>query len=148
MNVTTRIVLGLLALLALFVLAGQVMLWWPDPIYRIERVRVLEVDGAEVTLEMERVAHLPHIPTLAVCQRELVCANIVTLRSVECAIDPNGRSLQRRVFPISAAAFNGDDLEECYYNGVVTLWPLGTLFGPAVAVDWRTEPFMAERPEE
>jgi len=132
-------------MIVLWGLVGYLMMLWPGSIYSIEgNVRVLAVHQDTVQLEMTRIARMP---MQAVCTRQVVCENVVIVRTEDCPVYTAGTLTQRKEFPLPPAAFNGTgDVVHCFYAGVITLKPWGS-WGPDVVVPWKSDGFIAQKPQ-
>ena len=137
------------AIMAAFAYAvmWNAMQFFPGLMYTVLDAHVVKIEKKHVTIELTRDVSLLLIATPASVTRKIVCANVVDIKGADLMITPRAGVLtERKILPLPVAAFNGEDVEECVYSGVITFWPLGKEWGPAVSVPWSTEPFTAERP--
>ncbi len=138
-----KILLVPASMFLLWYLVGATLIWFPGLVYSVEEpVKVLAVHEASVQLELTRTAK---IEMAAVCTRQVVCENVVTMASEPCPVVTVGTQSQHKEFPIPEHAFNGYDSATCFMQGTIALQPMSS-WGPTVSVPWRSETFEATRP--
>ena len=141
-----KVVLVSILITALYFWAARVIEVWPELIFRVDSVKVVEVDNEnhEVTLELSRWGWVP-IASTGTYRRALVCANEIDYKTEHGIMRDSGYQVSQKTFPLAEAAFNGEDPDECYFRGLIGFRPFGNV-GPYITVDWESETFWANRP--